>query len=41
VKDFVGDRYGEYLDHIPADADYAVQVLGDQPADYYWWLDQA
>lgn len=40
VKDFNGDRYGEYLDHIPADADYAVQVPGDRPADYYWWLEQ-
>jgi hypothetical protein len=26
-KSFVGDRYAEYLDEIPADADYATQVL--------------
>jgi len=36
---FKGDRYGEYLDHVPQDADYIAQVRAEQPPQYFWWLD--
>jgi hypothetical protein len=36
-----GDRYGEYLDHVPADADWATQCLENARPDYYWWLPEA
>jgi hypothetical protein len=37
-KGLRGDRYGEYLDYVPQDADYTVQV-GTNPS-YFWWLDR-
>jgi hypothetical protein len=39
-KGFIGDRYGEYLKHVPADADYVAQagVHLYRTADYLWWL---
>jgi hypothetical protein len=39
-KGFVGDRYGEFLDNIPRDADYVMQAnwtLYRTPG-YLWWL---
>ena len=37
---FIGDRYGEYQDHIPRDADYVMQIRATRYADpdYLWWL---
>jgi len=32
-KDFIGDRYGEFLQWVPEDADYACQVPDEWPAD--------
>ncbi|MBS0558638.1 MAG: class I SAM-dependent methyltransferase [Proteobacteria bacterium] len=39
---FNGDRYGEYQDHIPRDADYVMQIKATRYADpdYLWWLPQ-
>ena len=37
-KQFIGDRYGEYLPFVPINADYVVQVPSGRPDDYYWWL---
>lgn len=31
-KDFIGDRYGEYLQWVPEDADYACQIPDEWPA---------
>ena len=42
-KEFRGGRYGETLDYIPSDAEWAVQVfppMRDVDA-YYWWLKDA
>ena len=36
---YVGDRYGESLDHVPADADFSSQVLSNQGLGYCWWLE--
>ena len=38
-KQFKGSRYGEYLPFVPGNAEYAVSVKPDQPANYYWWID--
>jgi hypothetical protein len=35
----IGDRYGEYQDFIPADADFAANAAEHAPASYFWWLD--
>lgn len=35
---FKGDRYGEYSQAIPRDADYAAQVRPGKDTDYYWWI---
>lgn len=35
---FIGDRYGEDLQYIPRDADYAAQVQIGRESSYYWWL---
>jgi hypothetical protein len=38
-KDFVGDRYADYADHIPRDADFAMQAPVDlYSSRYLWWL---
>lgn len=39
-QSFIGDRYGEYLDHIPADADYVMQasVWRYTKPGYLWWI---
>ncbi len=35
-----GDRFGEFSDHVPRDADYASQLLWDQDDSYFWWQSQ-
>ncbi len=42
-KGFVGDRYGEYLDHIPRNADYVMQANADRfsAPDYLWWIPES
>ena len=36
---FTGDRYGEYLSHVPSDADWVTQTKWNAPwDDYFWWL---
>ena len=37
-RGLVGDRYGEDLDQIPAEADWATQVQALREPAYYWWL---
>ena len=37
-KRFEGDRYGEYLGHVPRTADYVAQVPGGADRTYFWWL---
>ena len=41
-RQFLGGRYGETLDYIPIDAEWAVQVYPPLRDDdrYYWWLSQ-
>ena len=36
---FKGDRYGEYLEDVPRDADYIAQVRAERAPEYYWWVD--
>ena len=38
---FKGARHGEYLDTVPSDADWTVQIFPPRREDptYYWWLD--
>jgi len=39
-RGFTGERYGEHILFIPADADYSAQVqIGREPS-YYWWMDR-
>jgi hypothetical protein len=35
---FQGDRYGEHLNHIPNNSDYATQVHQAREREYYWWI---
>jgi hypothetical protein len=38
---FIGDRYGEYLDYVPVQAEWCMQAVptGKIPLDaFYWWL---
>lgn len=39
-RSFIGDRHGEYLDHVPRDADWTAQANPDRSTDptYCWWL---
>jgi SAM-dependent methyltransferase len=37
-KSFQGDRYGEYLDHVPKTADYVTQAPSAASSRYFWWL---
>ena len=39
-KEFKGGRYGETLDYVPLDAEWAVQIFPPLRDDdrYYWWL---
>lgn len=37
-KRFNGNRYGEYLQFVPGNAEYAVQVQSGRSSDYYWWM---
>jgi hypothetical protein len=37
-RSFQGDRYGEYLDHVPPTADYVAQARDIDSPEYYWWL---
>jgi hypothetical protein len=34
-KDFIGDRYGDYLDYIPDKVDYACQSWVPQLRDWF------
>jgi hypothetical protein len=38
ARDFRGDRYGEFTDAIPADADYAAQVPSRREQGFLWFL---
>lgn len=37
---FIGDRYGDYLTYVPAEADWTMQAcFPSAPSDdYYWWM---
>jgi len=37
---FTGDRYGEYLPYVPADADWTTQIYPPNASsdEYYWWM---
>ena len=38
---FYGDRFGEYLSHIPREADWAAQTVAPleaSPETFYWWI---
>ena len=40
-RGFRGDRYGEYLDHVPRDAEWSAQTTlaaGAARDAFYWWL---
>ena len=37
-RDFVGNRYGEMIGHIPRHADYSAQTHSGQPDSFYWWI---
>jgi hypothetical protein len=38
AREFRGDRYGEFTDAIPADADYAAQVPSRREQGFLWFL---
>jgi hypothetical protein len=40
LRQFKGARYGEYLDCVPSDADWTVQLFLPRrlDPDYYWWI---
>lgn len=40
-RDFVGNRYGEMIGHIPRQADYSAQTHSGQPDAFYWWIPPA
>jgi hypothetical protein len=37
---FVGDRFGEYLNYVPVDADWTMQTYGPgaMSDEYFWWM---
>lgn len=37
-KKLVGDRYSEFQDHVPTQADFACQIANWQDPQYCWWL---
>ncbi len=39
-RQFVGDRYGEYLSYVPQDADWTMQTFAPSSTSdgYFWWL---
>ena len=39
---FMGERFGEFLTYVPADADWTMQSFGPgaMSDDYFWWLRQ-
>ncbi len=37
-RDFVGNRYGEMIGHVPQHADYSAQTHSGQPDSFYWWI---
>ena len=39
-KEFIGDRYGEWQDFVPSDADFTMQTRYDRrlSPEYFWWL---
>ena len=38
LKSFIGDRYSEYRQDVPRNADFVAQTHFGFPDDYYWWL---
>jgi predicted O-linked N-acetylglucosamine transferase (SPINDLY family) len=37
-REFIGDRYGEYLPEVPREADYVAQTQVGREQEYYWWM---
>lgn len=38
-KKFIGNRYGEFMSTVPANAEFAVSNRNNMPSNYYWWLE--
>lgn len=38
---FIGNRYGEMIDHVPKHADYSAQTHNGRQPSFYWWVPQA
>ena len=40
LTQFKGDRYGQFLNYVPEDADWSVQISPQQKdnPEYFWWL---
>jgi hypothetical protein len=39
VKSFTGGKYPEFMNYVPASAEYVVQATENYPLSYFWWLE--